>query len=225
MCALVKATGERVVNEPGVENWVQDPVDCVMYYPITNGRLVNRSRLRVRDRKRFIGAVLIRPTGQIGTKIKQIVFDVALKGRHVRFTSLGSPKLCPTGKQIIRARNGGIDMINAAHDAPIIQRLYLFYRSAYLVIEKMPKKDKYALGERTQKITLDVLELLIAASYFPKEKKLACLQQATMKLDLLKLLLRLANEVKAMPSKNYLELSESLNEIGKMLGGWLRSVR
>ncbi len=116
-------------------------------------------------------------------------------------------------------------MINAAHDAPIIQKLYLFYRSAYLVIEKMPKKDKYALGERTQKITLDILELLIAASYFPKEKKLVVLQQATMKLDLLKLLIRLANEVKAMPSKNYLELSEALNEVGKMLGGWLRSVR
>ena len=69
------------------------------------------------------------------------------------------------------------------HDAPIVQKIYDFYRDLYLAVEKMPKKDKYALGEKTQKLTL------------------------------------------ATDTKKYLHLEEQLQEIGRMLGGWLRSLK
>lgn len=111
------------------------------------------------------------------------------------------------------------------HQAPIIQKTYDFYKELYLTIEKMPKKDKYSLGEKLSKATFELLEFLIAASYSQKDQKSAYLNRANIKLDLLKILIRLAEAIKALPTKKYLYLEELLQEIGKMLGGWIRSIR
>lgn len=89
----------------------------------------------------------------------------------------------------------------------------------------MPKKDKYALGEKLSKATFELFELLIAASFNQKETKIAYLDRANIKLDLLKILIRLSEDIKALPTKKYLYLEELLQEIGKMLGGWIRSIR
>lgn len=89
----------------------------------------------------------------------------------------------------------------------------------------MPKKDKYTLGEKTQKTTLDLMELLIEASYVEKTRKTSALDNAAVKLDLLKTLVRLAQDLKALPTNKYLLLEEKLQEVGRMLGGWIKSLR
>lgn len=89
----------------------------------------------------------------------------------------------------------------------------------------MPKKDKYTLGEKLGRTTLDLIELLIMASYANKEEKNIFLNKANAKLEILKILVRLAEEVKAISTKKYLLLQEKLQETGKMLGGWMRSLR
>lgn len=50
------------------------------------------------------------------------------------------------------------------------------------------------------------------------------LLRANSQLDLLKLLIRLARDIKAIKQSQYLLLEERLQEVGKMLGGWLRSL-
>jgi len=115
--------------------------------------------------------------------------------------------------------------MNFQTDAPIIQKLYDFYRILYLAVGKMPKRDKYTLGEKLLRTNLDLLEFLIGASYFPRQEKINLLNQASIKLDLLKILLRLADELKSIPTKKYLILEEYLQETGKMLGGWIRSLK
>jgi len=111
------------------------------------------------------------------------------------------------------------------NDVPIVQKVYDFYKELYSIIEKMPKKDKYTLGVKLQKTTLDLIELLIGASYSDKENKTKYLAEANIKLDLLKLLVRLAQDIKALPTTKYLKLEEKLQEIGRMLGGWIKSVK
>jgi len=111
------------------------------------------------------------------------------------------------------------------NDTPIILKTYDFYKELYLIVEKMPRKDKYTLGEKLQKTTLDLIELFIAASYVDRTKKSSYLEKATVKLDLLKILIRLSNEIKATPTKKYLFLEEKLQEVGRMLGGWIRSLK
>ena len=62
------------------------------------------------------------------------------------------------------------------------------------------------------------------ASYFYKAQKIPYVQKAVMKLDLLKFFLQIAWEIKALDNKKFILLSEKLNEVGKMLGGWLRQL-
>ncbi|MGA2666840.1 MAG: diversity-generating retroelement protein Avd [Patescibacteria group bacterium] len=112
-------------------------------------------------------------------------------------------------------------MIN---DVPIVQKVYDFYREFYQTLPSMPKQDRHVLGGKIQQATLDLLEDLISASHQGKQNKLEYLSKAATKLDLLKLLLRLAEDIKAISPKRYLALSEILQEIGKMLGGWIRSL-
>ena len=110
------------------------------------------------------------------------------------------------------------------NDVPIVQKVYDFYREFYQMYPHIPKQDRYVLGEKIQEVTLELFEDLISASHQGKQNKLEYLSEAATKLDLLKNLLRLAEDVKAIPTKRYLALSENLQEIGRMLGGWIRSL-
>jgi len=50
-------------------------------------------------------------------------------------------------------------------------------------------------------------------------------QRASTKLDALKFFLQIAWELKVLDNKQYLRLSEPLNEVGKMLGGWRKTLQ
>ena len=110
------------------------------------------------------------------------------------------------------------------NDIPILQKIYDFYCELYLTVEKMPKKDKYILGGKIQKITLDLMELIITASYAQRDNKVSFLNQAAVKLDLLKTLVRLTENLHAIPTKKYLLLEEKLQEIGDNINFGMLSV-
>jgi len=109
-------------------------------------------------------------------------------------------------------------------DTPIILKTYELYKTFYVYLGKFPKKDKYTLGIKIENYLLNILELVILASGSIKDKKLPCVQQASIKFDTLKILIRLAYDVKALDDKKYIGLQKHIQEIGKMLGGWQRSL-
>lgn len=107
-------------------------------------------------------------------------------------------------------------------DAPIVQKVYDYYRDLHLAVEKFPKKDKYSIGVKVETQTLDLIELIFEATNAGKSEKTRPLEKAGAKTDLIKLLIRLAYEIKAIDQKKYLSLEEQVQEIGKMIGGWLK---
>ena len=88
----------------------------------------------------------------------------------------------------------------------------------------MPKKSRYSLGAKIDRIFLDTIELLFIAGALPRSQKLPVLQRASGKLDLLKFFLQITWELKVIDTKKYALLSEPLNDIGQMLGGWIKNV-
>ena len=86
----------------------------------------------------------------------------------------------------------------------------------------MPKRDRYVLGARLENNCQIILENDIAAETANKNEKLLYLKTANKKLELLKVQLRMANEINLLNDKVYLELESDLQESGKMLGGWIR---
>ena len=88
-----------------------------------------------------------------------------------------------------------------------------------------PKSSRYTLGAKIDSLFLEVIELIIKASYSDKAGKLISLSDGSLKLDLLKFFLQVAWDIKSLDNKKYIVLSEKLDEIGKMLGGWIRSIK
>ena len=104
-------------------------------------------------------------------------------------------------------------------------RIFEFYKLFHDYLKLFPKSEKYSLGQKIENLVLEILEFSLKAAYSYKEEKLIFLKKADAKVNLLKILIRLANEIKALDSKKYLILQEKLQEIGKMIGGWIRYTR
>jgi hypothetical protein len=110
-------------------------------------------------------------------------------------------------------------------DVPIVRSLYVTYAFWNEVLNKFPKAQRYQLGTTCSQYLLDILELLLAAAQTIEAKeKIGSLRRASVKLDTLKLLIRLCKNCKCISNSSYLQMESQLQEIGKMLGGWTRSI-
>ncbi len=67
-----------------------------------------------------------------------------------------------------------------------------------------------------------ILELFLKGNAARGYKRLTILNEASFELDMLKIFIRLAKDTHAMTDKQYIHLQGQLNEIGKMLGGWIK---
>ena len=88
-------------------------------------------------------------------------------------------------------------------------------------VEKFPRSQKFTLGDRIVNISLDTLDVLIEATY--TRKRLPLLQKANVQLEKLRFLIRLCHDFKLLSSKQYAYISNEINEVGKLVGGWIRS--
>jgi len=87
-----------------------------------------------------------------------------------------------------------------------------------------PKTKRFTLGQKIDEVTLATIEYVIFAGYATKERKLPILEKAIVNVNLLKILLRLAKDTNALDNRKYIALEQSILEIGRMLGGWKRSL-
>lgn len=79
------------------------------------------------------------------------------------------------------------------------------------------------MGQQLENMILDLLELLFSIPFAPHKSE--TLKHMSVKLDLLKVLFRLAKDTHSISTGKYLEFQTQLQEIGKMLGGWMRAAK
>ena len=90
-------------------------------------------------------------------------------------------------------------------------------------IDKFPRVRRFTLGERLESAMLEVLELSVEAAY--THNKRAALQRANLRLEVAKHLWRLALELQTVAMRQYEHGTRLMDELGRQLGGWLRSVQ
>jgi len=110
-------------------------------------------------------------------------------------------------------------------DIPIFKKTYDLYKTFYSYRETVSRQDRYTLWQRCENLILDILKNILEASHLLKAEKLPVLEQTSLKLNLLRVFLRLCKEVKAIDNKKYVLLQEKIDEIGRMLGGWIKSTK
>lgn len=96
------------------------------------------------------------------------------------------------------------------------------YRQWHEYHRTLPKTHRYTLGQRTDDLFIAVIEAIAAAAFLSQKKKLPYVQLAIRKLDTAKVLLLVLWETRSLDNNKYATLSKHLNEVGRMLGGWLK---
>lgn len=99
-----------------------------------------------------------------------------------------------------------------------IKSIYIFWYSIYHTV---PKTHRYTLALKIDNLFVETIEMCTCASFVQKVDKIIYLRTAIRKLDTLKIMLIILWETRSIDTKKYELLSVPLEEIGKMLGGWL----
>lgn len=107
----------------------------------------------------------------------------------------------------------------------IIEKAYHLLKSTIPMLEGLPRSQKFTLGDRIQNHLSDLLEFLIRAYYSPSSEKRPILNQINIHLEILRYYFRLGYERGHYNSLKYQELAEKTDEIGRITGGWLKSLR
>jgi len=110
-------------------------------------------------------------------------------------------------------------------DLKILQKTYDMILYGNICLKQFPKSEKYALASDIKQSMYTLLRLIIAANkrYYKK----TTLQEIDVELDTLRTLIRLSadSELRYLTLKKYENWSRMLNEIGKMLGGWIKAIK
>ncbi len=108
---------------------------------------------------------------------------------------------------------------------PVINKSYEMYKTTLTLNNALNKRMKYSLGAELERNILQLLENLIFAKNAAKPMKAAYLMRAGALLEIIMLKFRLFLELKLVNGTSVFEAQENLKEIGRMLGGWLKSVK
>ena len=93
----------------------------------------------------------------------------------------------------------------------------------YIALRQFPKTEKFTLAAEIKLSMWRLLRLIVICNkrYYKK----TTLQDLDAELDLLRSQVRISKELGFLPFKKYEVWSRHLDEIGRMIGGWLRSLK
>ncbi len=110
------------------------------------------------------------------------------------------------------------------NELPITQKFSTVYKLWREYENFFPKSAKYTLGLKIDSLLIESLEQIFASAYVPPAIRLEKVRRAAINLDSARFFLQIAWETKILDTKKYIHLSEKLEEIGRMLGGWLKQL-
>jgi hypothetical protein len=107
-----------------------------------------------------------------------------------------------------------------AEELPIFTRWMEFLEWLLPTTEKFPKRVRFTFADRINNLALDIVEDLVEARY--SRNKPPLLKRINLRLEKLRILLRLCHRLKYLPHQGYEHAMRALNEVGRMLGGWMK---
>jgi hypothetical protein len=114
--------------------------------------------------------------------------------------------------------------VRSVLDTPIFHKVYDLYKLLHSYHHRIPKSERYTLWKKCENTTLALLEALIETGHQRGDERLHSLYGLSDKLDVLKVLIRLAKDTRTIDNSQYLAIQIVIQEIGRMIGGWIKSV-
>ena len=107
---------------------------------------------------------------------------------------------------------------------PVIERAKAAYKIWLIVHRKMARSERFGIGDRIDKLWLDLLDSLRKAAYASIDQKLSSLEQAARAVDAVRFFIQIAWESGLMAQSHFISLGKDIEEIGRMVGGWKRGI-
>jgi len=111
----------------------------------------------------------------------------------------------------------------ARKGGPALEAMFRFMVWLLPTLDKLPRSQKFLLGDRIQTTALDVLEQLIEATYSRARER--ALGDANLGLEKLRYLFRLCAELHYLDLRRYEYAARALDDIGRLVGGWIKANR
>lgn len=105
----------------------------------------------------------------------------------------------------------------------IIQKTYDFIKWYVPILNKLPRNQKFLLADRIIRELYDLLDQLILAQY--AKSKLEFLEPLNARLQILRFQTRFLLDFQLIPERRYQRANEQINDIGRELGGWIKTQR
>jgi hypothetical protein len=107
-------------------------------------------------------------------------------------------------------------------DLPIFSKWMDFLEWFFPLVDRFPQKARFSFATRLQNLSLDFVEDLVDARYRKEARPI--LISASLRLEKLRIVLRLAWQQKYLSHKSFEQAQRNIDETGRMLGGWIRSL-
>lgn len=108
-------------------------------------------------------------------------------------------------------------------DLKIRRRTEEMIAYAYVALRQFPKSERHVLSAEIRGSCWKLLRLIIVCN--KRYHKKTTLQELDAELDTLRSLIRMAHQLTFLPLKRYEAWSRQVDEIGRMTGGWIKSMR
>jgi S23 ribosomal protein. len=105
-------------------------------------------------------------------------------------------------------------------DLIIFEKMYEFNLWLFPVVQNFPKQQRFVLGQRIQNTALSITVRIINAN--SQKNKQPHLKHISVELDTLRVLVRLAKDLRFLNMKQYQHANTHMAEIGRLLGGWIK---
>ena len=106
-------------------------------------------------------------------------------------------------------------------EMPIFVKWFEFLKWLFPITAKFPQRSRFTFANRIDNIALDVMENIIEARYTKNRNDI--LKEANLRIEKMRILMRLCKELGLLSFNSYEFANKSINEVGKMIGGWIKS--
>ena len=93
----------------------------------------------------------------------------------------------------------------------------------YICLRQYPKSEKFVLAADTRQSMYTMLDLIVTCN--KKYTKKTTLEKLDIELDILRMKVRIGMKLGFLPFKKYEHWAKLLDEIGRMIGGWIRATK
>ena len=102
----------------------------------------------------------------------------------------------------------------------VFQKVYDFCLWMMPHTEKFPKIQRFALAQEINKSLIKLLTEIVSINL--KKDKVKDIKDLNIFVDKLRIMIRLSKDLHFISIKRYKYASEKLEEIGRLLGGWIK---